>query len=131
MSAIINGLNTTSKTAVNMLKKSTTFHSANIDGAKMVNTRYFTKNPLSPQIESHQFIDGNKGVYSEFSSKTFANGNKLEIYKLPDEIIKVVKNKFGEIKAFKSSIEQHNSNPERTYEKAKDAMRAKTRNFLA
>lgn len=83
-----------------------------------------------PKIESHKFSTRD-GIKCEFSTKSFQDGSKLDVFRLPDEIIKVVKNRFGEIKAFKSSIEQHNSNPEKTYEKAKEVISAKTRNFLA
>ena len=90
----------------------------------------YTKSPLMPKIESHKFSTRD-GIKCEFSTKSFQDGSKLDVFRLPDEIIKVVKNRFGEIKAFKSSIEQHNSNPEKTYEKAKEVISAKTRNFLA
>ncbi|HIS83234.1 hypothetical protein KID03_09460 [bacterium] len=118
------------KNAVPLLKKSIEFNSSRTPGYRMTNTKYYTKSPLMPKIESHKFSTRD-GIKCEFSTKSFQDGSKLDVFRLPDEIIKVVKNRFGEIKAFKSSIEQHNSNPEKTYEKAKEVISAKTRNFLA
>ena len=118
------------KNAVPLLKKSIEFNSSHTPGYRMTNTKYYTKSPLMPKIESHKFSTRD-GIKCEFSTKSFQDGSKLDVFRLPDEIIKVVKNRFGEIKAFKSSIEQHNSNPEKTYEKAKEVISAKTRNFLA
>ena len=118
------------KNAVPLLKKSVEFKRSRTPGYRMTNTKYYTKSPLMPKIESHKFSTRD-GIKCEFSTKSFQDGSKLDVFRLPDEIIKVVKNRFGEIKAFKSSIEQHNSNPEKTYEKAKEVISAKTRNFLA
>ena len=118
------------KNAVPLLKKSIEFNSSRTPGYRMTNTKYYTKSPLMPKIESHKFSTRD-GIKCEFSTKSFQDGSKLDVFRLSDEIIKVVKNRFGEIKAFKSSIEQHNSNPEKTYEKAKEVISAKTRNFLA
>ena len=118
------------KNGVQLLKKSIEFNSSRTPGYRMTNTKYYTKSPLMPKIESHKFSTRD-GIKCEFSTKSFQDGSKLDVFRLPDEIIKVVKNRFGEIKAFKSSIEQHNSNPEKTYEKAKEVISAKTRNFLA
>ena len=118
------------KNAVPLLKKSIEFNSSRTPGYRMTNTKYYTKSPLMPKLESHKFSTRD-GIKCEFSTKSFQDGSKLDVFRLPDEIIKVVKNRFGEIKAFKSSIEQHNSNPEKTYEKAKEVISAKTRNFLA
>ena len=118
------------KNAVPLLKKSIEFNSSRTPGYRMTNTKYYTKSPLMPKIESHKFSTTDR-IKCEFSTKSFQDGSKHDVFRLPDEIIKVVKNRFGEIKAFKSSIEQHNSNPEKTYEKAKEVISAKTRNFLA
>lgn len=118
------------KNAVPLLKKSVEFNSSRTPGYRMTNTKYYTKSPLMPKIESHKFSTRD-GIKCEFSTKSFQDGSKLDVFRLPDEIIKVVKNRFGEIKAFKSSIEQHNYNPEKTYEKAKEVISSKTRNFLA
>lgn len=98
------------KNAVPLLKKSVEFNSSRTPGYRMTNTKYYTKSPLMPKIESHKFSTRD-GIKCEFSTKSFQDGSKLDVFRLPDEIIKVVKNRFGEIKAFKSSIEQHNSNP--------------------
>ena len=129
---ISKGLNITEKTAQNLAKKSVTFVSPRVHGLKMVNAKYYNTsgNLLNPNIETFT-INNRDGVISEFSSKRFQDGSKFEIYRLPDEIIKVFKNKFGEIKAFKSSIEQHNTQPESIYENVKNTMRSKTHNFFA
>lgn len=125
------GLNLAEPTASKIIKKVSKFSSPDVDDFKMIHSKYYhpDKSPLNPEIETLQFTNSDK-VQTEFSSRKFQNGCRFEVYKLPDEIIKVFKNKFGEIKAFKSSIEQHNQTPSRTYENVKDAMRAQTHNFL-
>ncbi len=118
------------KNAVPLLKKSVEFNSSRTPGYIMTNTKYYTTPPLKLEIESHRFSTKD-GIKCEYSSKTFQDKSKLEVFRLPDEVIKVVKNRFGEIKAFKSSIKQHNLNPDKTYEKAKDVISSKTHAFLA
>ena len=113
-----------------LISKAVTFNSPRTYSSKLINSKYYTENALAPKIETSQIISS-KGKNIEFSIKKFDNGEKFELYKLPDEIIKVIKNKFGEIKAFKSSIEQHNENPYKTYENAKESMNAQIKNFLS
>lgn len=122
-------LNTINQTAGKLLKQTTIFNSPHIDTLKMVNNKYYSKTPLNPEIETHKIMSP-KGIHSEFSSKTFTNGSKFEVYRLSDEIIKVAKNRFGEIKAFKSNIKQHNLDPMRIYENVKKAMHSQIHNFL-
>lgn len=126
------GLNINGQTASKLIKKSSEFASPKFDGLKMIHSHYHkpNKSPLNPEIETLQFINNEK-IQSEFSTRKFQNGDRFEVYRLPDEVIKVLKNKFGEIKAFKSSIAQHNHKPAIAYENAKNAMRSKTHNFLA
>lgn len=123
------GLNITEKTAGVLLKQAVPFNSPEISGLRMINTKYYKTTPRNPRIETNQII-GKNGNPIEFSIKKFDNGDKFELYKLPDEVIKILKNKFGEIKAFKSSIKQHNDNPQKTYENAKLSMRSQVCNFL-
>ena len=123
------GLNLIEKTAGALFEKTTSFNSPRINGLRMVNKKYYETNPLNPRVEIHKIASKN-GNTVLFASKKFDNGNKFELYKLPDEIIKVLKNKFGEIKALKSSIAQHNENPQKTYENAKSSMASQIHNFL-
>ncbi len=119
------------KAVERLTQKNTIFKSPRIKDLTMLNTRYFNKTNtlLTPDIESIKIQKGRDTVV-EFSSKKFSNGNIFEVYRLNDEIIKVLKNRFGEIINFKSSISNNNNNPAHTYELAKDAVNAKIRNFL-
>ncbi len=112
-----------------LTKHVSSFTSPYINGAKMINTRYYEPNRQFSKIESHEITYPN-GANTSFTTKTFSNGNKLEVYRLPDEIVKVLKNRFGEVLGFKSSIKQHNIEPERTYENIKNVVHERTINFL-
>lgn len=113
-----------------LISKSVTFNSPKVDGLKMINEKLYPKTPLNPRIETHKIINPN-GNSTEFISKKFDNGGRFELYRFPDEVIKLIKNKYGELKSFKSSIAQHNEKPQRTYEKAKSAMEEHLKGFLA
>ena len=94
-------------------------------------TRYFDSSTsvLNPKIETHRF-ENKDGVYSKFESRKFDNGDRFELYQTPEEEIKLVKNRFGEIKAFKSSVPTHNNSPEIVLEKIKDVFASLNRNFF-
>ncbi len=130
--AITKSLNIAQKTAETLAQKSVTFVSPRVPDLKLVNTKYYNNSGslFNPNIETFTIKNGS-GAITEFSSKRFSDGSRFEIYKLPDEIIKVLKNRFGEIKAFKSTVEQHNRQPEEIYENVKNTMRSKTHNFFA
>ncbi len=130
--AITKSLNIAQKTAETLAQKSVTFVSPRVPDLKLVNTKYYNNSGslFNPNIETFTIKNGS-GAITEFSSKRFNDGSRFEIYKLPDEIVKVLKNRFGEIKAFKSTVEQHNRQPEEIYENVKNTMRSKTHNFFA
>ena len=130
--AITKSLNIAQKTAETLAQKSVTFVSPRVPDLKLVNTKYYNNSGslFNPNIETFTIKNGS-GAITEFSSKRFSDGSRFEIYKLPDEIIKVLKNRFGEIKGFKSTVEQHNRQPEEIYENVKNTMRSKTHNFFA
>lgn len=130
--AITKSLNIAKKTAETLSKKSVAFISPRVPDLKLVNTKYYNNSGslFNPNIETFTITNGS-GAITEFSSKRFNDGSRFEIYKLPDEIVKVLKNRFGEIKAFKSTVEQHNRQPEEIYENVKNTMRSKTHNFFA
>ncbi len=130
--AITKSLNIAQKTAETLAQKSVTFVSPRVPDLKLVNTKYYNNSGslFNPNIETFTITNGS-GAITEFSSKRFNDGSRFEIYKLPDEIVKVLKNRFGEIKAFKSTVEQHNRQPEEIYENVKNTMRSKTHNFFA
>lgn len=119
------------KTAKVLNKKVTPFYSPIVEGQKVVNTRYFDSSTsvLNPKIETHRF-ENKDGVYSKFESRKFDNGDRFELYQTPEEEIKLVKNRFGEIKAFKSSVPTHNNSPEIVLEKIKDVFASLNRNFF-
>lgn len=120
-----------SNISVKLLRKNAQFNSLHIDGLKMVQTKYSFPQTRTPYIVSNKIV--NNGIKEiEYSEKRFSNGNIFEVYNLPGEIIKVIKNKFGEIKALKSSTKSHNSiNQERLYQGVKDIMEYKIKNFLS
>lgn len=116
--------------AGNLFRKSTTFVSPDIEGLKMVNKTIYKESPLNPLIETNKILDQDV-LKAQFTSKRLSNGDRVEHYNFPDELIRVVKNKFGQIKEFKSSIEQHNTTPKQTYEDVKNAMTSLVRSFLS
>lgn len=99
------GLNLGTKSARILNKKVATFNSPHTEGLKIVNTRYFDDkgSVLNPKIETHQFIDKNS-IQARYESKKFENGDRFELYQTPEQEIKLIKNRFGEIKAFKSNL---------------------------
>lgn len=125
------GLNLGAKTAQALKKKVTTFNSPNVEGLKIINTRYFdnSTSALNPKIESHQFWNKN-GIYARFEGKKFENGDRFELYKTPEEEIKLIKTRFGDIKAFKSSVPAHNKAPQIIAEKIKDVFASLNHSFL-
>ncbi len=129
---ITEGLNITSPTAQKMLSKKVIFDSPEIPEYRMINVKYADNSGslLNPKIDTLEFIDNN-GIKAAYSSKRFANGSKFEVYRFSDEIIKILKDKFGQIKAFKSTASEHNGTPEKIYENTKEAMRNKTHHFFA
>ncbi len=116
--------------AGNLFRKSTTFVSPDVEGLKMVNKTIYKESPLNPLIETNKILDQDV-LKAQFTSKRLSNGDRVEHYNFPDELIRVVKNKFGQIKEFKSSIEQHNTTPKQTYEDVKNAMTSLVRSFLS
>ena len=125
-------INSVRYTAVTLIKKSSTFASPRIDGLKLTNTKFYEQypDPRTLKIETHR-IESPAGIHIEFSSrKNLQNGNMFEVYKFPEETIKILKNRFGEILKFKSSLDCHNLNPEWTYKNAKESMAEKFKRFL-
>ena len=131
VSKISEGLNIATQTAAKMVSKKVVFNSPEIPGYRMINIKYADQagSLLNPKIETLEFTDKN-GIKSAYSSKKLENGSRFEVFKFSDEIIKVLKDKFGQIKVLKSTVEEHNSgNPEKMYDNAKEAMSNKTRHF--
>ncbi len=126
------GLNLGTKSAQILNKKVATFNSPHVDGLKIVNTRYFDDKGsfLNPKIETHQFINKN-GIHARYESKKFANGDRFELYQTPDEEIKFIRNRFGEIKSFKSSVPAHrNFQPHLIIERVRGLFESLNHNLL-
>ena len=125
-------INEAKYSAYTLVKKMSSFASPHVDGLKITNQKLYEQivDPRTLKIEIHK-IESPLGIHAEFSSRTSKqNGNKFEIYKLPEETIKVLKNRFGEIIKFKSSVVSHNFSPEWTYKNVKETMAEKLRVFL-
>lgn len=122
------GINTAEK----LIKQTSKFDSSHTKGLQMINERYFTKSKgvsLSPDIESQKIKLGHKTI-SEFSTKKFKNGDKFEVYRLPEHIIKVLKNRFGEIKKFSNSNKNDTGKSETILEQVKTLFAEKIQEFL-
>ena len=128
-----------------LIKKISIFNSPHIDGYKLVNTKYYDSGKLTrrPRIESVQFIKtkdetetasliANKesSVLGEYNGKSFENSSKFEIYKLHEDVIKLIKDRFGTIIAFKTNVKNSKLNNDRLYDNFKTALNGMTRNFL-
>ena len=125
-------VNSAKYTATKLIKKVSPFASPHVDSLKVVNQKFYEQiiSPRTLKIETHK-LESPLCVHAEFSSRTSSqNGTKFEIYKLPEETIKVLKNRYGEIIKFKSSMDCHNFSPEWTYKNVKEAMAEKLRAFL-
>lgn len=119
-------------TAERLIKQTSTFASSHTKGLHMINERYFAKSKgisLNPNIETQKIKLENKTI-SECSTKIFKNGNKFEVYRLPEGIVKVLKNRFGEIKKFSGSNKDKNINAETTLENIKTLFAEKIQEFL-
>lgn len=71
-------------------------------------------------------------VNAECSIKKFADGSRFEVYRMKDAVLKFMKNKFGEIKAFKyrGAGEKENVPRENIIENTKLSFASKIRNFF-
>ena len=130
---IAEGLNITTPTAPKMTVKKAVFNSLKTPDYRMITTKCFdnTSTLLNPRIDSIEFVDKN-GIKASYASKRFQNGNRFEVYRFSDEIVKVLKDKFGQIRGFKSTkADNANLNQEKIYENAKEAIRNKTHYFFA
>ncbi len=119
-------------TAERLIKQISKFDSTRTKGLQMINERYFTKSKgvsLTPTIETQKIELGHKTI-SEFSTKTFKNGDKFEVYRLPECIVKVLKNRFGEIKKFSNSNKNYTGKSETILEHVRSLFSRKIREFL-
>lgn len=122
------GINTAEK----LIKQTSKFDSSHTKGLQMINERYFTKSKgvsLSPEIETQKIKLGHKTI-SEFSTKKFKNGDKFEVYRLPECIVKVLKNRFGEIKKISNNNRIYNIKSDAILENVKNLFAGKVKEFL-
>lgn len=124
-------VNNVRNTATKLVKKTSSFASPYVDGLKITNQKFYEQGinqTLQPRLETHR-LESKDGIHAEFSSRTSKN-YKFEVYKLPEETIKILKNRFGEIIRFKSTMDCHNKQAEWTYRNVKETMAEKLRAFL-
>ena len=76
------------------------FNSGHVKGLRLINQRFTPQDGVYPIISTSQIVDG-YNVNAECSIKKFADGSRFEVYRMKDAVLKFMKNKFGEIKAFK------------------------------
>ncbi len=85
---------------IKLIEKTSTFNSHLVKGLNVKISNYNFVNSNIPKIES-SVIKDSSGVIAEFSSKRMDNGSRFEVYKQRENVLKVLKNKFGEILSFK------------------------------
>mgnify|MGYP004610099125 CR=1 FL=1 len=107
------------------------FKSPHVKGLSLKNSQYYMNGRKTPYIESSQISDLS-GINAEFSTKKLANGGIFEVYRMKDVVLKLIKNKFGDIKAFKlSGMEKSDVMPkENIIENTKQAFAAKVKSFF-
>lgn len=107
------------------------FNSTRVDGVRLIEQKFTPQTGSYPLISVNKILDGTK-VNAECTIKEFANGSRLEIYKMKDTVLKFVKNKFGEILSFKyhGAGEKGNIPRENIIENIKLSFASKVRSFL-
>lgn len=107
------------------------FKSPHVKGLSLENSKYYMQGKKAPYIESSQISDLS-GINAEYSTKKLANGGILEVYRMKDAVLKLIKTKFGEIKAYKfNGMKNADVMPkENIIENTKMAFAAKIRNFF-
>lgn len=118
-------------TAIKLTKEVHSFKSPHVKGLTLNNTEYFLAGQKSLNIETSKITDWT-GVNAEYSSKKLSNGAKFEVYRMKDAVLKIIKDKFGEIKAYKfKGMEKSEAMPkESIIENTKLAFASKIRSFL-
>lgn len=107
------------------------FKSVHVKGLRLINQDFVPKNSAYPKISSSKILEGDN-VSAECSVKRFADGARFEVYRMKDAVLKFVKNKFGELKAFKfeSSSDSGIMSKEDLIENTKLSFASKVRNFF-
>lgn len=107
------------------------FKSVHVKGLRLINQDFALKNSAYPIISSSKIMEGNN-VSAECNVKRFADGARLEVYRMKDAVLKFVKNKFGELKAFKfeSPSDAGIMSKENIIENTKLSFASKVRNFF-
>lgn len=118
--------------AETLIKKTSEFSSSHTKGLRMINERYFAKSKgisYNPDIETQKIMHNNE-ITAEFSTKKFPNGDRFEVYRTPEVIVKVLKNRFGEIKKFSNSNANSRLKPETALEYIRSVFNSKIEGFL-
>ncbi len=118
-------------TALRLSKEVHSFKSPHVKGLALSNSEYFMAGQKSPYIEASKITDWS-GVNAEYSSKKLTDGAKFEVYRMKDAVLKVIKDKFGEIKAYKfNGMKKSDAmSKENIIENTKLAFASKVRSFL-
>lgn len=78
----------------------------------------------TPHIETQAFtINGNTN--STYAKRKMNNGNTFEMFRFNDDILKIIKNKFGEIISSKANFKIPLDDVQRVYMNSLDTMRSK------
>ena len=116
--------------AVKLIEKTSKFTSKRATTGVLVDKEYKLANgAMLPFIKSNQIFDSGK-IVAESSVKKFADGSKFEVYRMKDSVLKILKNKFGEILGYKSSEKSSVLSKEEIIENTKMAFASKVRRFL-
>ena len=107
------------------------FNSTHVKGLRLINQSFSPSNGIRPSIDINRIEEGNN-LNAECIIKNFADGARFEVYRMKDAVLKFVKNKYGEIQAFKyrGVGEKENVPCENIIENTKLAFAAKIRNFF-
>lgn len=115
-------------TVTKLLNKTTQFNSQRVSDYVLTSKRYYTKNQYNPVIEELTMSD-KKNVTRSISMKR-PNGVNLNILEANGEYIKVLRDRLGEVLAYKSNINFRPEDLERVYKNTTELVRSRLENFL-
>lgn len=120
-----------SNISLKLVKEVQPFKSPNVKGLLLENSKYHYIGNKHSYIESSKISDM-AGTNAEYSTKKLTNGGIFEVYRMKDVVLKFIKNKFGDIKAFKlSGMKKTDIMPkENIIENTKQAFAAKVKSFF-
>ncbi len=105
-----------------------TLNSTRVEGLQMIEKLAFSQKPTRPTIMLKK-LSLNGETLAEVGEKRLSNGLMFETYNANGSKIKLIKNIFGELLAFKTNIQNYPFNPHKLVENMKDTIRYKFASF--